>query len=104
MKRYFLFISALLAATLPVAAQQPLYIVNGVETEQIASILIAEFGAHWVRVKVVKPRKFDDVDAVGVQIERRAPSRDAPRTADMRSPLVRAAGIEPAQALRPYGF
>ena len=38
MKRYFLFISALLAATLPVAAQQPLYIVNGVETEQIASI------------------------------------------------------------------
>ena len=48
--------------------------------EQIASILIAEFGAHWVRVKVVKPRKFDDVEAVGVQIERRAPSRDAPRT------------------------
>lgn len=38
MKRYFLFISALLAATLPVAAQQPLYIVNGIETEQIASI------------------------------------------------------------------
>ena len=38
MKRYFLFISALLAATLPVAAQQPLYIVKGVETEQIASI------------------------------------------------------------------
>lgn len=38
MKRYFLFISTLLAATLPVAAQQPLYIVNGVETEQIASI------------------------------------------------------------------
>jgi 7,8-dihydroneopterin aldolase/epimerase/oxygenase len=40
--------------------------------EQIAHILIAEFGAAWVRVKVVKPRKFDDLDAVGVQIERSA--------------------------------
>lgn len=38
MKRYILFISALLAAALPVAAQQPLYIVNGVETAEIASI------------------------------------------------------------------
>jgi dihydroneopterin aldolase len=40
--------------------------------ETIAEILIGEFGAHWVRVKVVKPKKFDDVDAVGVLIERRA--------------------------------
>lgn len=39
--------------------------------EQIARIAIHEFGAHWVRVRVAKPRKFDDVDAVGVQIERR---------------------------------
>ena len=38
--------------------------------EAIAEILIGEFGAAWVRVKVVKPRKFDDVQAVGVQIER----------------------------------
>lgn len=38
--------------------------------EAVADILIGEFGAHWVRVKVVKPRKFDDVHAVGVQIER----------------------------------
>lgn len=38
--------------------------------EAIADILIGEFGASWVRVKVVKPRKFDDVQAVGVQIER----------------------------------
>jgi 7,8-dihydroneopterin aldolase/epimerase/oxygenase len=44
--------------------------------EQIATILIDEFGAAWVRVKVVKPRKFDDVQAVGVQIERRAPPQD----------------------------
>ncbi|MBS0445373.1 MAG: dihydroneopterin aldolase [Proteobacteria bacterium] len=43
--------------------------------EAIADILIGEFGAHWVRVKVVKPQKFDDVQAVGVQIERTAPPR-----------------------------
>ena len=46
--------------------------------EAIADILIEEFGASCVRVKVVKPRKFDDVDAVGVQIERRAPPRASP--------------------------
>jgi 7,8-dihydroneopterin aldolase/epimerase/oxygenase len=40
--------------------------------ESVATILLDEFGARWVRVKVVKPRKFDDVQAVGVQIERRA--------------------------------
>jgi 7,8-dihydroneopterin aldolase/epimerase/oxygenase len=45
--------------------------------ESLADILIGEFGASWVRVKVVKPRKFDDVAAVGVQIERRAPERDS---------------------------
>ena len=41
--------------------------------ETIADILINEFGASWVRVKVVKPKKFADVQAVGVQIERLAP-------------------------------
>lgn len=51
--------------------------------EAIADLLLLEFGARWVRVKVVKPRKFDDVQAVGVQIEREAadvlppPSREA---------------------------
>jgi 7,8-dihydroneopterin aldolase/epimerase/oxygenase len=39
--------------------------------EEIARIVLHEFGAHWTRVRLVKPRKFDDVDAVGVQIERR---------------------------------
>lgn len=39
--------------------------------EQVADIVLGEFGARWVRVKVVKPNKFDDVQAVGVQIERR---------------------------------
>jgi len=47
--------------------------------EEIADILIAEFGAHWVRVKVVKPRKFADVSAVGVQIERYAPEPEPTR-------------------------
>jgi 7,8-dihydroneopterin aldolase/epimerase/oxygenase len=42
--------------------------------ESVADILISEFGAAWVRVKVVKPNKFDDVAAVGVQIERRTAS------------------------------
>ncbi len=41
--------------------------------ESVADILIGEFGAAWVRVKVVKPKKFSDVAAVGVQIERTAP-------------------------------
>jgi 7,8-dihydroneopterin aldolase/epimerase/oxygenase len=42
--------------------------------ESVANILIGEFGAAWVRVKVVKPKKFSDVAAVGVQIERVAPT------------------------------
>lgn len=42
--------------------------------ETVADILIGEFGAAWVRVKVVKPKKFGDVAAVGVQIERFAPA------------------------------
>ena len=40
--------------------------------ETIADIVLDEFAAAWVRVRVVKPRKFDNVQAVGVQIERRA--------------------------------
>lgn len=47
--------------------------------EAIADILIGEFRASWVRVKVVKPRKFDDVESVGVQIERFAAEPDAPQ-------------------------
>ncbi|MBU6257144.1 MAG: dihydroneopterin aldolase [Burkholderiales bacterium] len=46
--------------------------------EAVATILIDEFGAAWVRVKVAKPHKFDDVSAVGVQIERRAGPARAP--------------------------
>ena len=39
--------------------------------EQIAAIALHEFHAVWVRVRVAKPRKFDDVQAVGVMIKRR---------------------------------
>lgn len=60
--------------------------------EQIAQMLINEFGAVWVRVKVVKPRKFEDLDAVGVQIERRAGLASQ-----------RAAGGRSAQVLRWIG-
>lgn len=49
--------------------------------EQVAHIALHEFQAHWVRVRVVKPRKYDDTDAVGVLIERRR----APTPADAAS-------------------
>ena len=39
--------------------------------ERIAQMVIADFGAHWVRVALAKPAKFEDVEAVGVVIERR---------------------------------
>lgn len=39
--------------------------------EDIADIMLGEFRAHWVRVVVVKPRKFPDLEGVGVAIERR---------------------------------
>ena len=51
--------------------------------EIVCDMLIDDFGAEWVRVKVVKPRKFDDVEAVGVQIERSAAER---RSAAPRPP------------------
>lgn len=45
--------------------------------ESVAQLLIAGFGAHWVRVQIAKPARFDDVDGVGVVIERR---RDTTQT------------------------
>lgn len=53
--------------------------------EQIARIAIDEFHAHWVRVRIAKPRKFADTAAVGVMIERRREPRPAPsRSAALR--------------------
>jgi dihydroneopterin aldolase len=56
--------------------------------EQVARIAIDEFHAHWVRVRIAKPRKFDDTAAVGVMIERRR----APRPLPSRSAALRLIG------------
>jgi len=55
---------------------QRLMVEHGVQllealAEQVAHIALYEFEAHWVRVRVAKPHKFDDAAAVGVMIERR---------------------------------
>lgn len=55
--------------------------------EQIAHIVLHEFHAQWVRVRVAKPRKFDDVQSVGVLIERRRgnePTAAVPPSAMLR--------------------
>lgn len=39
--------------------------------EAVAQLLLQRHRAEWVRVAIAKPRKFDDVEAVGVVIERR---------------------------------
>jgi dihydroneopterin aldolase len=49
--------------------------------EAVARLLINDFGAHWVRVALAKPAKFDDVAAVGVQIERQRSDMPKPATA-----------------------
>ncbi len=61
--------------------------------ETIAEILISEFGARWVRVKVVKPKKFADVHAVGVQIERTAPVSQRVEHAPPQDKPSRAAAV-----------
>ena len=63
--------------------------------EAVAEILIGEFGAHWARVKVVKPRKFDDVQAMGVLIERRAGERVSSATAGANVLRLIGAGMVP---------
>lgn len=66
--------------------------------ETVADILLHEFGAHWVRVVVVKPKKFDDVEAVGVAIERRRAAAD--RGSDRAAPVLSliGAGMVPGGA------
>jgi len=65
--------------------------------ETIAEILINEFGAHWVRVKVAKPRKTDDVQAMGVLIERRASDRQPAGGAASNVLHLIGAGMVPAK-------
>jgi 7,8-dihydroneopterin aldolase/epimerase/oxygenase len=57
-------------------ALHKLLVTHGVQllerlAEKIAQLVIADFGAHWVRVSLAKPAKFPDVESVGVLIERR---------------------------------
>jgi dihydroneopterin aldolase len=77
--------------------------------EAIADIVLGEFGAAWVRVKVVKPRKFDDALAMGVQIERRArpasaalaPATPGPATPGATVLRLIGAGMVPPLGPRP---
>jgi dihydroneopterin aldolase len=65
--------------------------------EEIAQRLLHDFGAHWVRVAVAKPKKFADVDAVGVVIERRRADVHDTRAAREATVLtVIGAGMVPA--------
>lgn len=60
--------------------------------EAVCEIVLVEFHAAWVRVKVVKPRKFDDLAAVGVQIERHAAPRPAATSTSPGAPVLRLIG------------
>jgi len=62
--------------------------------EEMARLTLDDFGAHWVRVVLVKPAKFDDVASVGVAIERRREGR--PREASVLTLI--AAGMVPGRA------
>lgn len=68
--------------------------------ESIASLLIKDFGAHWVRVGVTKPAKFDDVDGVGVIIERRRPGGAPARPRDAEVLSLLGAGMLPGSSAR----
>lgn len=60
--------------------------------ETIAEILVCEFGAHWVRVVLAKPKKFGDLDAVGVAIERRLGDFACPSSSQRGAPVLRLIG------------
>lgn len=68
--------------------------------EIVAGMLIRDFGAHWVRVAVTKPAKFDDVDGVGVIIERRRPTEAPIRPRDAEVLSLLGAGLVPGQRPR----
>ena len=63
--------------------------------EQVAQIALVEFHAHWVRVRVAKPHKYEDTAAVGVVISRRrADTADAASRATAALRLI-GAGMVP---------
>jgi 7,8-dihydroneopterin aldolase/epimerase/oxygenase len=64
--------------------------------ETIAQSVLVDFGAHWVRVSLVKPRKFPNVKAVGVTIERhRQQPGDGVRRHEKMSLALLGAGMFP---------
>jgi len=62
--------------------------------EEMARVALEDFGAHWVRIVLAKPAKFEDVAAVGVAIERRREVR--PREPASVLTLI-ASGMVPAR-------
>jgi len=65
--------------------------------EQVAQIALVEFHAHWVRVRVAKPHKFDDAAAVGVVIERRRATSDEPASRAATTLRLIGAGMVPGK-------
>ena len=63
--------------------------------EQVAHIALYEFHAHWVRVRVAKPHKFEDTAAVGVVIERRRHVADEPASRASTTLRLIGAGMVP---------
>jgi 7,8-dihydroneopterin aldolase/epimerase/oxygenase len=85
--------SQLRSALLDLLATHKLQLLEAL-AEEMARLTLEDFGAHWVRVVVVKPGKFEDVAAVGVAIERRREAR--PREAAAVLSLI-ASGLVPAR-------
>jgi dihydroneopterin aldolase len=89
--------SELRAALLELLATHKLQLLEAL-AQEMARITLEGFGAHWVRVVVVKPGKFEDVASVGVAIERR---REV-RTREPASVLTLiASGMVPAHGQKP---
>jgi dihydroneopterin aldolase len=38
--------------------------------EELANLILDNFNAHWVKINVAKPKKYYNVDSVGIIIER----------------------------------
>lgn len=81
------------AAVLHLLATHKLQLLEAL-AEEIARITLEDFGAHWVRVVLVKPAKFEDVESVGVAIERRREVRQREPASVL---TLIAAGMVPGQ-------
>ena len=82
--------SQLRSALLELLASHKLQMLEAL-AEEMARLTLEDFGAHWVRVVLVKPAKFEDVAAVGVAIERRREAR--PREAASVLSLIGAGSV-----------